>query len=308
MIKIQDGCDNMCTFCIVPHVRGRALSRPLADVLANIREVCELGFKEIILTGVNIGRYDHDGSNFEALVAQILELPGDFRVRISSIEPDGFGEALFDLLSHPRMTPHMHLCLQSGSNRVLRRMRRMYTLEGYRGMIGEIRGRIPDFNFTTDVIVGFPGETQEDFNETLRVVKDVGFTHVHTFKYSVREGTRAARMDEQVSDEVKAERSRAIRDVSEDNKRRFYRGMQGKQQRVLVERNLEGEAYGLGQHYVPVKIRDEDLKENEYVDVELVGVEEAPKLVCVGKRNSEVRFQVSGGLTTESVHVRKPPS
>jgi threonylcarbamoyladenosine tRNA methylthiotransferase MtaB len=184
------------------------------------------------------------------------------------------------------MTPHLHLCLQSGSDRVLRRMRRMYTLDRYMAMINDIRGRIPDFNFTTDIIVGFPGETEEDFNQTQSVVRNVGFTHVHTFKYSVREGTRAARLDAQVSDETKAERSREIRAISEANKRKYYGEMLGKPQRVLVERNPDGEAYGLGEHYIPIKIFDSSLKENDFAHVILEGVEDDPKLLCLGRRCS----------------------
>ncbi len=286
MIKIQDGCDNMCTFCIVPHVRGRAVSRPAEKILKNIREVCDMGFKEIVLTGVNIGRYEDGGTDFELLVSRIVDLPGDFRVRISSIEPDGFGEVLFDLLQHPRMTPHLHLCLQSGSDRILRRMRRMYTLEAYRAMVDAIRQRIPDFNFTTDIIVGFPGESDEAFKQSLAAVKEIGFTHVHTFKYSIREGTRAARMDGQVAEDVKAARSETVRELSESNKLRYYESMLGKQQRVLVEKSENGVARGLGQHYIPVQITNSDLSENDLVDVTLERALVSPKAVCLASPQS----------------------
>ena len=198
MIKIQDGCDNFCTFCIVPMVRGKAVSRSEKDILENIRQVIDLGYKEIVLTGVNISRYDWEGLNFTGLLENILSLDGKFRVRISSIEPEGFGDHLFDLFMHEKLCPHLHLCLQSGSDRILMQMRRAYTLPSYMEIVEQLRTRHPLFNFTTDIMVGFPGETEQDFEATCNVIREVGFSHVHTFKYSRREGTRAARMEEQV--------------------------------------------------------------------------------------------------------------
>ena len=267
LIKIQDGCDNHCTFCIVPHVRGPAVSRPAVGILNNIREVCDRGYKEVVLTGVNIGRYAYEGMNFEDLVALILDIPGDFRVRISSLEPDGFGRPFFDLLEHPKMTPHLHLCLQSGSNRILRRMRRMYTAQSYLKMIQTIRNKIPDFNFTTDVIVGFPGETEDDFQRTLEIACNIGFTHIHTFKYSTRNGTRAARMDGMVSEVTKKERSEAIRNLSDSNKQKYYKGMKGKPQRLLVERIEDGQARGYGEHYIPISMDAGELSINNFCEV-----------------------------------------
>jgi len=193
LVKIQDGCNNFCTFCIVPHVRGRAESRPWKDIERNILQVVEHGYKEIVLTGVNIGRYEHEGLNFEGLVEKILEIPGDFRVRISSIEPEGFGDKLFDLFSHPKLTPHLHMCLQSGSEKILLKMRRQYTVDQFVGMVTKVKSKYPYFNFTTDIIVGFPGETEEDFQDSCRIAEAIGFAHIHTFKYSVRKGTRAER-------------------------------------------------------------------------------------------------------------------
>ncbi len=182
LIKIQDGCDNYCTFCIVPFVRGKAISRPVGQVLDNIRQVLDFGFKEIVLTGVNIGRYQHEGTNFESLIERILQLPGDFRMRISSIEPDGYGDRFIELFEHPKLMPHLHLCLQTGSDPVLLRMRRMYTLDGFRGIVNRIRERYESFNLTTDIIVGFPGETEQDFQSTIDIVNEIGFSHIHTFK------------------------------------------------------------------------------------------------------------------------------
>jgi threonylcarbamoyladenosine tRNA methylthiotransferase MtaB len=270
-IKIQDGCNNFCTFCIVPKVRGRAISRPVPDILENIREVIRIGFREIVLTGVNIGRYDFEGIGFEALVEKILDLPGDFRVRISSIEPEGFGDKLFDLFSHPKLTPHLHLCLQSGSDRILLLMRRFYNVTEFMNMVEKIKGRYPDFNLTTDIIVGFPGESEDDFRKTCTVARQVGFSHIHTFKYSLRSGTRAERMADQIPEPVKQERSKIVHQISEENKRNYRLSMLGKTQSVLVEKYnaRTGAAKGYGEHYIPVEFKSDSDVYNRFVSVRL---------------------------------------
>jgi len=270
-IKIQDGCDNFCTYCIVPRVRGRAISRPVNDILENIRTVIGYGYKEIVLTGVNIGRYNHDGVDFESLVEKILDLEGDFRLRISSIEPEGFGDKLFDLFSHPKMTPHLHLCLQSGSDRILLAMRRFYNLNTFMSLVDKIRSGYPDFNLTTDIIVGFPGETDEDFEKSCEVALQIGFSHIHTFKYSTRSGTRAERMAEQVPEAVKQHRSQVIRNISVENKKSYRLSMLGKEQTVLVEKyNLKTKlAKGYGEHYIPVEFHSESNPHNQFVRVKL---------------------------------------
>jgi threonylcarbamoyladenosine tRNA methylthiotransferase MtaB len=273
-IKIQDGCDNFCTYCIVPRVRGRAISRPVNDILENIKTVIGFGYKEIVLTGVNIGRYDHEGIDFETLVEKILNLPGDFRLRISSIEPEGFGDKLLDLFAHPKMTPHLHLCLQSGSDRILLLMRRFYNVTTFRNLVDKIKRRYPDFNLTTDIIVGFPGENEEDFRMTCEISKELGFSHIHTFKYSTRTGTRAERMAEQVSEAVKQERSLIIRKISDDNKRKYRNSMIGKEQTVLVEKYNQktGLAKGYGEHYIPVEFKATGNVHNQFVKVKLDSV------------------------------------
>ncbi len=273
-IKVQDGCDNFCTYCIVPSVRGRALSRPLEEILENIRRVVENGFKEIVITGVNIGRYEFEHYKLENVLEKIVELPGDFRVRISSMEPDGFGPEFFKVFRHPKMAPHLHLCIQSGSDPILKKMRRMYNTRSFMEIMESFREAIPDFNFTTDVIVGFPGETEQDFKETVRVVKEAGFSHIHTFRYSRRKGTRADRMEEQVAERVKAERSEVIRQISEDNRLRYMDSMIGKEQRVLIEKlNPGGQAYGYGEHYLPVQFSTPVHTKNRFRDVIIEKVE-----------------------------------
>ena len=267
-IKIQDGCDNFCTFCIIPTVRGRATSRPIPEIVENVKRTLDNGFKELVITGVNIGRYDWEGKRFEDALEAILNVPGDFRVRISSLEPDGFGDHFLDLFDHPKLAPHLHLCLQSGSDKVLLRMRRMYDLKRFASVIEHFRSRKPDFNFSTDLIVGFPGETDEDFQQSLDAVSRFGFSHVHTFKYSVRKGTRAERMDGQIPEKVKNARSAMVRQLSEESRAAYFSKFIGKEQLVLIEKiDSRGFASGYGEHYVPVRFKADVLLKNTFQKV-----------------------------------------
>jgi threonylcarbamoyladenosine tRNA methylthiotransferase MtaB len=282
LIKIQDGCDRYCTFCIVPFVRGRAVSRPVQDIITNIRQVLEFGFREIVLTGVNIGRYKYEGISFEDLVEKILNLQGDFRLRVTSMEPDGFGDKFISLFSHPRMMPHLHLCLQSGSDRILLKMKRMYSLNDYLKIINNIKDRYTDFNLTTDIIVGFPGETEEDFKATCKIVEEIGFSHIHTFKYSERTGTRAEKMPEKIPESIKNERSRVIRQISIENKRAYRNSLLGKKQNVLVEKVSGKTGWGYGELYVPVKFNHPEMKNNILREVTLTGLGEGDDQVLFG--------------------------
>jgi len=268
-VKIQDGCDNFCTFCIIPMVRGMAVSRPVADVLESVRKTVENGFKELVITGVNIGRYEDGTVRFEELLAKILEVPGDFRVRISSLEPDGFGDDFVKLFAHPRLMPHLHLCLQSGSEKTLLRMRRMYDVEQFRKTITKFRSVYPDFNFTTDIIVGFPGETDDEFQQTLDAVKEFNFSHVHTFKYSVRKGTRAERLENHLPEKIKNQRSLQVRELSVENKMSYYKSFIGLTQDVLIEKITQGIANGYGQHYLPVHFKASGAQKNTVHKVRL---------------------------------------
>ena len=269
-IKIQDGCDNFCTFCIIPKVRGRAISRKPDEIIDNVKKVIDNGFKEIVLTGVNISRYVYEGRKFRDIVESILEVSGDFRVRISSIEPDNFSPDFPELFHHPKLNPHLHLCLQSGSDNILMKMRRMYSVKSFMEIIEGFRKVHPDFNFTTDVIVGFPGETEEDFNESMRIAQEAKFSHIHTFRYSVRNGTRAARMEDQIPGKVKVERSEKIRLLSEKLEQDYYNSMLGKTQRVLIENpNKNGFATGYGEHFIPLKVKSNGLLKNHFYNIEV---------------------------------------
>jgi threonylcarbamoyladenosine tRNA methylthiotransferase MtaB len=253
-------------------VRGSAVSRSEKDILENIRQVIDLGYKEIVLTGVNISRYDREGLNFTGLLENILLLEGNFRVRISSIEPEGFGEQLYDLFSHEKLCPHLHLCLQSGSDRILMQMHRAYTLPSYMEIVEKLTTRYPLFNFTTDIMVGFPGETEQDFEATCNVITEVGFSHVHTFKYSMREGTRAARMEEQIPSKIKNARSIIVRDLAVENKLKYRRLFKGLTQTVLVENINDGIAKGYGENYVPVEFKNIQSEKNYFQTVTIKNI------------------------------------
>ncbi|MCW0484996.1 tRNA (N(6)-L-threonylcarbamoyladenosine(37)-C(2))-methylthiotransferase MtaB [Gaoshiqia sediminis] len=273
-IKIQDGCDNFCTFCIIPTVRGRAVSRPLPQIIENVEDTLANGFKELVITGVNIGRYEWEDKRFEDVLEAILNVPGDFRVRISSLEPDGFGNRLVDLFDHPKLTPHLHLCLQSGSDKVLLRMRRMYDYNRFKNLVERFRDKYTEFNFTTDLIVGFPDESEEDFQESLNAVSTFGFGHVHTFKYSVRKGTRAERMENHLPEKIKNARSARIRQASEENRSRYLSSFIGKEQTVLIETiDARGYATGYGEHYVPVRFKGKGLQKNTFQIVRITRIE-----------------------------------
>ncbi len=270
LIKIHDGCNNFCSFCIIPMVRGHATSRPANDIYHNVREVVEHGFKEIVLTGVNMGRYQHEGMGFDQLVENILEIGGDFRVRVSSIEPDQFSDRFLTLFQHKKLAPHMHICLQSGSDNTLKRMHRFYTVAQFRNMCERINNFCPDFNFTTDIIVGFPGETEQAFNESCDFAKEIGFSHIHTFKYSMRTGTKAASMSDQVPEKVKTKRSEVMRQISLENKIKYFERMGGKTQRMLVERiDSKGMARGYGENYIPVIFKAKGLEQNTFINIKL---------------------------------------
>ena len=270
LIKIHDGCNNFCSYCIIPMVRGRSTSRPAEDIYRNIQEVIAHGFKEIVLTGVNMGRYRDGETNFETLVEHIINMEGDFRVRVSSIEPDQFSDRFLQLFQHEKLAPHMHICLQSGSEDTLKRMHRFYTAAQFREMCQRIKDFRPDFNLTTDIIVGFPGETEQTFNESCDFAREIGFSHIHTFKYSKRTGTKAATMPDQVPEIEKSRRSEIMRSISMENKLKYFNQMKDRTQRLLIERiDSKGMARGYGENYIPIQLTGENLQRNSFIEVNL---------------------------------------
>lgn len=253
-LKIQDGCDCFCSYCIIPLMRGAPLSKPFHSVMNEFRTLLERGCREIILTGVNIGRYCDSGHTLESLVETILDIEGDFRLHLTSLEPQSATGRLVSLFNDRKLVRHLHLSLQSGSDSVLKRMNRPYNGRDYLSAVAGLKRVDPLFNFTTDVIVGFPGETGDEFSETLALIAEAGFSHIHTFRYSPRPGTAAAAMDNPVPEIIKTERSRIVIDLYSEQKKKFYENFSGKESIFLSEKFRYGSTRGFNEYYVPVEV------------------------------------------------------
>ena len=239
-VKVQDGCRYRCTFCIVTVARGEEVSRTIADVVAEINTLHAQGINEVILTGVHLGGYGSDnGENIVTLIQAILEKTSIPRLRLGSLEPWELNEDFFELFKNPRLMPHLHLPLQSGSDAVLRRMARRCKTEEYAQMLERLRSQIPNFNITTDIIVGFPNETQEEWQESFEFIKQCGFGHIHIFTYSPREGTKAATLPNPVPNEIKKQRSEQLHRLAEEMKQTFYLQNVGEKFEVLWEGQRE---------------------------------------------------------------------
>jgi len=279
-LKIQDGCDNYCSYCIVPLVRGASQSKPADRVAGELARLVEAGYREIVLTGVMIGNYRDGSTDLAALAARLLHAEGRFRLHLTSISPVSVTPALIDLLAHDGIVRHLHLSLQSGSDRILAAMNRPYTRDAYLALVDRIRERIPDFNFTTDVIVGFPGETEGDFEDTLALIREAGFSHVHTFRFSPRPGTRAALMEDTVPEIVKTERSGRVIELSVRQKRGYLRRFEGRESLFLSERTRRGITTGFNEYYAAIEVEDK-LPRGEFFSV--TTKLEAGKQVLTGK-------------------------
>lgn len=255
-LKIQDGCSSFCSYCIIPFVRGLPVSRPADSAERELRLLVDHGYREFLLTGVCIGNYSSDGLNLAGLLEKLLAVPGDFRLHLSSISPLTVDDRLADVLTHDKMVRHLALSLQSGSDRILAAMNRHYTASYYMERVDEVRRRMDPFNFTTDIITGFPGETEEDFNASVKLVRDAGFSHVHVFRYSERPGTKAAAMPDKTDETVKKERSRRLMEIVSEQKQAWYRKFHRKESTVLSEGFRRGASRGFNEYYVPVEITE----------------------------------------------------
>ena len=218
-IKIQDGCRYRCTYCIVTIARGEEVSRSITDIITEINQLYQQGVQEIVITGVHVGGYGADlNTNSYELVIAVLEQTDIPRIRFASVEPWELSDAFFELFNDPRLMPHMHLPIQSGSDKILKKMSRRCKSDTFLLMLKKARSVVPGFNITSDIIVGFPGETQEDFEHSLLMVKQAKFGHVHTFSYSGREGTKAAGLPEQINQSVKKVRSQIMHKLAAKTK------------------------------------------------------------------------------------------
>jgi threonylcarbamoyladenosine tRNA methylthiotransferase MtaB len=280
-VKIQDGCDNACTYCIVRIARGRQRSRPSGEILEEIRRRLEEGYKEVVLTGVNIGAYrSEENFGLWSLIEMILTKTEVPRLRLSSIEPWDFSLSSLDLWSDSRLCCHLHLPLQSGCDETLRRMGRRYTSEEFSRLVNEARSRIPDLAVTTDIIVGFPGETEAEFDESYRFVEGMGFARSHIFKYSARPGTQAAKMPNQVPYSEKKRRSEAMIALARRSSKAFRRRFIGRnlevlwEGRVRVGRKERRSWFGLTDNYIRVVTESEKDLTNTITPTQLVALTE----------------------------------
>lgn len=268
-VKIQDGCENYCSYCIIPFVRGRCRSKDKDKVISEITSLVNNGYKEIVLTGIHTGNYGSDlGIKFSSLLGEILDIPNLERLRISSIEITELDDEFFRLLNNPILCNHLHIPLQNGSNRILNLMNRKYTKEEFYEIVKRIRSVREDISLTTDVIVGFPGETDDDFNENVDFIRKVGFSKVHVFPYSKRDGTKASRMDNQIDPNTKKKRTKQLLDVSLELENNYYNSFIGKNEKILIEKVEDTYSYGHTTNYLYLKIPQE-LKENEIYDVNI---------------------------------------
>ena len=269
MIKIQEGCDQVCAYCIVPKVRGRERSVPPSEIIASANAYASMGCREITLTGTQLGSYgfDLDGMDIVELARRLLDETDVPRIRISSLQPQDFlshADALLDLWSNPRLCPHFHVPLQSGSDSILKKMRRRYTSAEFLQSVRLIQSAVPDVAVTADAIVGFPGETERDFRETERACVEAGLASVHVFPYSIRPGTSAAHYEEQVSPPEKSERVKTLGATADTLSRQFRERFIGKTKPVLWETSkpsADGRAWsGLTDNYLRVRaVSDSDL-------------------------------------------------
>jgi threonylcarbamoyladenosine tRNA methylthiotransferase MtaB len=255
-LKIQDGCDYYCTYCTIPLARGRSRSDTIENVVKNAREILNHGVREIVLTGVNIGDFGkRNGESFLLLIRALDQVEGMSRIRISSIEPDLLSNEIIEFVAASRnFLPHFHIPLQSGSNKILKAMHRKYTRELYASRVQKIKELMPQACIAADVIVGFPGESDEDFSDTFHFLEQLDISYLHVFTYSKRDNTLAAGMVSPVADKVKKERSDALHRLSDRKKRQFYLENRGSEVKVLFESdNSQGFMHGFSENYIKVK-------------------------------------------------------
>ena len=277
-IKIQDGCNNYCAYCIIPYLRGPVRSRSVASVVQEAARLAAAGYKEIVLNGINLSSYGRDlktGENLLSVLRAVHALPGIERIRLGSLEPVVITQEFVSALSKlPKACRHFHLSLQSGCSSVLARMNRRYTTEEFYAAVERLRALYPDCALSADIIVGFPGESEEEFEETVRFAEKVGFAWVHVFAYSVREGTAAAKMNAQISSEIKQKRSARLIAVCREIGRAYRERFVGREVTVLCQQAEEGKASGLTDEHLEVEFSCGNAQINSLIRVRVTGVTE----------------------------------
>ncbi|MFR8549105.1 MAG: tRNA (N(6)-L-threonylcarbamoyladenosine(37)-C(2))-methylthiotransferase MtaB [Lachnospiraceae bacterium] len=272
-IKVQDGCNQFCSYCIIPYARGRVRSRAMDDVQREVQALASNGCQEVVLTGIHLSSYGTDlGTSLLELIQMVHETEGISRIRLGSLEPGIITEAFAQTLAGlPKLCPHFHLSLQSGCTQTLIRMNRRYTADEFREKCRILRSHFTDPAITTDVIVGFPGETQEEFEETKAFLEELCLYETHIFKYSKRHGTRAAAMPDQIAEQIKSERSESLIALGEENRRRFEQLHAGRQKEVLFEekQQINGAQYFIG--YTKEYMKAAVPADEDYENVRLFG-------------------------------------
>ena len=266
-LKIQEGCDQYCTYCIIPYARGHIRSRKPDSIIAEVKELAENGFREIVLTGIHVASYGKDLGNTSLIdiIEKVHEIDGIRRIRMSSVDPNVMTDGFIERLSRlPKICGHFHLSLQSGCDETLKRMNRKYTTGEYRRVVEKLREVFADVAITTDLIVGFPGETEEEFQKTVDFVEEIAFSAMHVFKYSQRSGTPAAKYENQIKPQVKDSRSKVITAIAQKNEEKFKKAFIGRSKPVLYEQPFDGQKSlfeGLTDNYIRVVSESrEDIK------------------------------------------------
>ncbi len=275
-LKIQDGCNYVCSFCIIPFARGRSRAITVADAVVEAKKLVSQGFKEIVLTGVNIGEYEQaSGEKLHDLVAQVLAVEGLERFRLSSVEPNTITDELIEVLkSSPKVLDHFHIPLQSGDDEILKAMRRKYTVADYKKVIGKIMAAFPNAGIGADVIVGFPGETKEQFENTFNLLKELPMTHFHVFPYSKRKNTTASKMDNHIHSTEKKNRVKTLNMFGDAKLNMFSEDQIGKRTKVLFERrNKAGHFEGYSSNYVRVQVVTDQELSNVEREVLITGMD-----------------------------------
>lgn len=282
-VKVQDGCNAFCSYCIIPYARGRIRSKDLNETIEEVTNLVNNGYKEIVLTGIHTGRYGIDkNTNLYELLKKLVQIPKIFRIRLSSIEINEITDEIIELIkTNDIMAKHLHIPLQSGSDKILTLMNRRYDINYFVKKIETIRKEIPDISITTDLIVGFPNETEEDFKDTIKLLNKIKFTKIHTFPYSKRKNTKAASMPNQIDGMIKKKRVHEVLDISNKYELEFYKSKLNKEYEVVKEDRKNGECIGYTSNYIPVI-----LEKNTVSDIAKIKITEVNSITKVyGKRS-----------------------
>ncbi len=268
-IKVEDGCNNFCSYCIIPYVRGRVRSKDFNKCIMEINDLSLNDIKEIVLSGIHTGQYFSDGKRLADLINEISKNKLIKRIRLSSVEIVELDDKMMDVLKNNDVfVSHLHIPLQAGSDKVLKLMNRRYDKEYFKNKVNEIRSIRKDIALSTDVIVGFPGETEEDFKETLDFCKEIGFSKIHVFPYSDRSGTVASRMENKVPGNIKKDRVHRLIELSDELEKKYFNKFVGKYVEVLIEEEKNGYYFGFTDNYIPLKLKG-NYKINEIYKVKL---------------------------------------